>query len=47
MTASDKAKLQTIMNKVAALQASKSVSAEEYAVLCSVASKLNELGAEF
>jgi hypothetical protein len=46
MTITEKAKLQTIANKVLALQSSKSVTADEYAVLHTVLHKLVELGAE-
>jgi hypothetical protein len=46
MTTTEKAKLQTIANKVLALQSSKSVNADEYAVLNTVLHKLVELGAE-
>ena len=46
MTGTEKAKLQTIANKVLALQSSKSVTAAKYAVLHTVLHKLVELGAE-
>ena len=46
MTSTEKAKLQTIANKVLALQSSKSVTTDEYAVLHTVMGKLVELGAK-
>ena len=46
MTSTERAKLQTIANKVLALQSSKGLTTDEYASLHTVLHKLVELGAE-